>query len=75
MSVCKGCGQEIRWIEMISGRKMPIDPKPQHMIMMVEDLPENCLPICEPDQGITVKAYVTHWSTCPKAKDFKKGGS
>lgn len=75
MSVCKGCGQEIRWIEMISGKRMPIDPKPQRMVMLIEDLPEGTVSNFQPDKGIIVTVYVTHWSTCPKAKDFKKGGS
>jgi len=75
MSVCKGCGQDIRWIEMISGKRMPIDRKPQKMVMLIEDLPEGTVSNFQPDKGITVTVYVTHWSTCSKAKDFKKGGS
>jgi hypothetical protein len=27
MAKCKRCGEEIIWIEMVSGRKMPCDPK------------------------------------------------
>ena len=75
MPECKGCGQDIKWIEMVSGKSMPIDPKPQNMVVRVEDLPEGCMPICDPDQGVMIKAYITHWSTCPRSKDFKKGGS
>lgn len=85
MSVCKGCGQEIRWIRMPSGKAMPVD-----------DLVVNFIPAGGPDTFITVDGrtvrgrkptwqeieshiampggYTPHWSTCPAAGHFKKGG-
>ena len=28
MSQCRGCGREIIWLRMNSGKYMPVDPKP-----------------------------------------------
>ena len=27
MSICKGCGAQIKWIRTIGGKKMPVDPE------------------------------------------------
>ena len=61
-SKCRGCGQEIKWIEMASGKKMPLDPDPVQMVIVNVGIGEV--------RGV----YMPHWATCPKAKDFKKGG-
>lgn len=58
MSVCKGCGKEIVWITMASGKAMPCDTK--KVTIVTED-------------GNTFSGYIPHWATCPKYKDFKKG--
>ena len=28
MSVCKGCGAPLEWIQTVAGRSMPVDPEP-----------------------------------------------
>lgn len=59
MSKCKGCDQEIKWCEMASGKKMPLDDKPASMVQVKEGI------------GEIIKVYMPHWATCKKAKDFK----
>lgn len=67
---CK-CGAEIAFIEMVSGKKMPVDAKPEQMIV----IPELTDPVFYGNvKGEMVKAYRPHWGTCPLAKDFKKKG-
>ena len=59
--LCKGCGQAITWIKMTpSGKAMPVNP--------------SIVSIVTPD-GQIVRGYVAHWTTCPKASDFKCAGS
>ena len=60
-SICKGCGQQIKWVMMASGAKMPLDAKPVKMIQVKEGI------------GAVIDVYTPHWATCPKAKNFKKG--
>ena len=62
MPKCKGCGQEILWVMMASGAKMPLDAKPIQMIQVKEGI------------GAVIPVYTTHWLSCPKAACFKKKG-
>lgn len=72
MPKCK-CGQEIRWIKMVSGKSMPVDEKKQKMILLGSDLPEGTISNFQPDRGHVITVYMPHWATCRKAKDFKRG--
>lgn len=67
MPTCKGCGQEIIWVKTGDGKNMPLDPKPKKMIF----LPESA---ANPGTKVAcfVDAYMPHWSTCPKADNFRK---
>ena len=60
MAKCRGCGKPIRWVEMISGKKMPLDEKPLSMVEVKEEI------------GDIISVYMPHWATCEKAADFKK---
>ena len=54
---CKGCGKIIHWQKMPSGANMPLEV--EVITVITED-------------GKTVRGKITHWSTCPQAKKFKK---
>jgi len=60
MPKCKGCGQEIKWVMMATGARMPLDAKPVKMIQVKEGI------------GAVIDVYTTHWATCPEATRFKK---
>jgi len=60
MSKCNGCGQEIKWVMMASGAKMPLDVKPVNMIRVKEGI------------GEVIEVCRTHFETCPKAGIFRK---
>ena len=60
MSKCRGCGADIEWIVMDTGKKMPVDQKPLKMIMKT------------PKGGKMITAFTSHWATCPQAGQFKK---
>ncbi len=57
---CKGCGEDITWVTMVSGKSMPLDPKPVNGVQIKEDI------------GQVIQTFTPHWSTCSRAKDFKK---
>ena len=78
MSICKGCGAEIRWIRMPSGKAMPVDVPgvpftpgggPTRFILENGSITYGVKGRSGPMIG-----YVPHWSTCPAAGHFKKGG-
>ena len=57
---CKGCGQEIKWVMMASGAKMPLDAKPVKMIQVKDGI------------GEVIDVYRTHFETCTQANKFRK---
>ena len=61
MPKCKSCNAEIKWVEMATGKKMPLDAKPLQMVQVKEGI------------GQVIPVYMPHWATCQNAKDFKKG--
>ncbi len=81
MAKCKGCGKEIVFIRTESGKSMPCDID---KIMYWEDkkakgkiVTSNGMVISskfdgEPEEATGI-GYLPHWSTCPNAKEFKKG--
>jgi len=60
MAKCKSCGQEIKWVEMATGKKMPLDIKPKQMIQVKDGI------------GQAIPVYMPHWATCPAADKFRK---
>lgn len=78
MSKCSACNAEIRWIKMLSGRKMPVDYTP----VFYKAVPSATGKIITPG-GATLSAeivrdykasvgYVPHWATCPGADKFRR---
>lgn len=56
-ATCKGCGAKMKWIHLLSGKDMPVDPAEITVIDV---------------EGRTLRGYIPHWGTCPKANQFKK---
>jgi hypothetical protein len=76
LGVCKGCGAEIEWAKL-NGKPHPFDQDPTK---------DGTHEICETSEG-NVAMYHTkqargygqrlvksHFATCPKAGQFRKGG-
>lgn len=79
MPKCRGCGAEIIWIKTLGGKSMPCD---QEQVMYWEKAkakgkvvtPNGEVLSCEFSGDLnnaTGMGYVSHWSTCPKATDFR----
>ena len=63
MSVCKGCGAPLEWIDTAAGRSMPVDPEP---VFVIEGEGRD-----ERDRELPV-AFVPHWKTCTAADSFRR---
>lgn len=81
MAECRSCHREIEWtIVAKSGKKMPIDPNPRPN-GNVEILPnvdgETGMRMVEVVAKAAISAehprYVSHFTTCPKAAEHRKG--
>ncbi|HET9954136.1 MAG TPA: hypothetical protein VFQ61_06515 [Polyangiaceae bacterium] len=57
---CLSCGAEIVWVEMQSGRRMPLDAKPQKLIVI------------EADKGEVKLCFTSHFATCPDAAEHRR---
>jgi len=53
MPKCKNCGQEIKWVEMADGKKMPLDADPVQVVQVKEGI------------GQVISVHRPHWATCP----------
>ena len=80
MVKCRGCGAEIIWIKMKSGKAMPCDPQKIPYKTLVPDSskgitlvrPDGRLAVGEYDAGSEQYGYISHFATCPSAKTFRK---
>lgn len=78
-SKCKGCGAEIVWIKTDKGKSMPCDPDPvpyweRRGAPGKVVTPNGIVVSCDfegPRETSTGIGYVFHFSTCPKANDFR----
>ena len=65
MSNCKSCGAEIQWVEMDSGKKMPLDVKKKTLVyerhINIQDI-----------SWITITGFESHFATCPNANTHRK---
>lgn len=61
MSQCKECEAEIRWIEMESGKNMPVEEGQRGLIVVQPN-----------GKGKLLFGYEPHWQNCPAANLFKE---
>lgn len=68
MSRCSTCGAEIRLVKMAkTGKPMPLDAKPEKRVIVVgRDETGDEL-------AAVVDTYVSHFVTCPEAKQHRRG--
>jgi len=74
MANCRGCGAEIKFIKLESGKFNPVDTE----LLSIQDN------FINPDEMVVNKngktgrlknlteGYISHYSTCPNADDFRK---
>ncbi len=80
---CKGCGKKILWTTTKAGRPMPCDPEIVRFRPMTRFGPDQGPEKFMTPEGLvrrgirdpegTMEGYVSHFATCPKAGEFRKG--
>lgn len=80
MTKCKGCGAEIIWIRTLGGKSIPCDPeqvtywekaKAKGKVVTPNGEALSCEFSGELNKATGV-GYVSHWSTCPCADQFRR---
>lgn len=66
-SQCRSCKADIYFIEMESGRLMPVDQQPVRVVIMIDEEPLKIKQV-----GKVVSAYRSHFETCPQRDDWRK---
>jgi hypothetical protein len=76
-STCRGCGQNIEWIKTSKGKNMPLDPDSyswddladgDFAINSVGEVKKKTNSYTPPEDTWRI----SHFSTCPKANEFKR---
>ena len=72
---CKGCGAAILWRYTLNGRMMPLDVETAGQALpgtYVITSDADCRPADPLFDEPGTEYRMNHWTTCPKAKDFKR---
>lgn len=69
-SSCRSCQRPIIWAKTVSGKNMPLDPKPV-LDGNVELLDNVAHVIAARDVGNTMR-FVSHFRTCPNADQHRR---
>lgn len=78
LGTCGGCGAPVLWAKTTAGATVPLDPRA--VVFRVErytsgpggDLTE-LLVHSTSKMELVERSFVTHFATCPKAREFSKG--
>lgn len=74
---CRGCGKEIIWIRMESGKNMPADPDLEEYVLggndtfITMDGKVVVGKLCRRGEADGV-GYKPHWATCIRADTFRR---
>lgn len=61
---CEGCGAEIRFVALASGKAHPVEAKGQTLVLVEGD-----------QRGQVVRLFASHFASCPQADMFRRGGA
>lgn len=83
MAKCKGCGAEITFVRLASGKLLPVNPTPVYIedkngpeIIITTDgrVSNGRQEYVKSQNQYLTRGYVSHFATCPFASDFRKRG-
>lgn len=70
MTRCKSCDAEILWSRTINNKAIPLDVEKVYGGNIILEAEGALARVVKPN--ISVKRYVSHFSTCPNAKRHRK---
>ena len=81
MAKCKGCGAEIRFIKLKSGKAIPVNPAPVFIedkngseIIVTTDgrISNGRQEIVTSQNQFLTRGYISHFATCPFADQLRR---
>jgi len=70
MSRCSSCGAEIMWSRTENNKAIPVNPEPVLGGNVILECSGSLARVVTPNPG--VKLYVSHFTTCPHAREHRK---
>lgn len=73
VSRCRSCGAEIRWVQTITGKNVPIDAEPvdDGNITLERVLGQERAVVNGQPSLVGGPLYVSHFVTCPEAEEWR----
>ena len=77
MPTCRRCGEAIEFVELVSGRRNPVDADSLALHVLAPGVvvvtPDGrVLRGTEATRQTSVQGYTSHFATCPFAGDFRR---
>ena len=77
VAYCRSCGRTVLWVTLTpSGKRTPLDaePTPAGTVIITDTAPPTGRVLTKPEVGSHpgVPRYVSHFATCPQAKQWRK---
>jgi len=69
-ATCRSCGAPILWSRTENNKPIPLDPEPVPGGNVVLEACGALARVVKPDPS--VKRHVSHWTSCPQAKQWRK---
>lgn len=73
MPKCRGCGKEVKFIQLKSVKFNPVDPE---LFDIFDDNDPNLMVVSPSGEVGRLselgEGYISHFATCPNSKDFRK---
>lgn len=71
MAACKSCNADVVWVETSTGKKMPMDAKPDPKGTFVI-INGKARKVTVDDRRLFRETYTSHFATCAQADDWRK---
>jgi hypothetical protein len=77
-STCRGCGQKIEWVKTNKGKNMPLDltsydwSEVKQGMFVINASGQVFKKSSDKEPSVPSLWRVSHFSTCPKADDFRR---
>lgn len=64
-AACRSCGAKIVWALTATGKKIPLDAKPEKRVVLESRTPFG-------EVAVVHDTFVSHFATCPNAAEHRK---
>lgn len=71
---CKSCDQDVKWVRMETGGRMLVNLPPEKRVVIHKQMVDNIGQDARlEERGAVLDTYTSHFATCPKADEHRRG--